>query len=88
MPNFQIMEEQVIAMTAGKSLPSLRGKPMRPADFDTVWAALDYAAECDTGFNFYSVRGELKSALSYSAQRGTATSIFGLCARRTHRFTG
>ena len=45
--------------------------------FDTLTAALDYAAQGDCGFNFYSGRGELKIALSYSDLRARAMKVAG-----------
>jgi len=36
-------------------------------DFDTMLGALDYAAQGQTGLNFFSVKGELTCALSYRA---------------------
>lgn len=38
---------------------------LRLADFATVTAALDYAAQGQTGLNFHTGRGELAEALSY-----------------------
>ena len=40
--------------------------------FDTLSEALDYAAEGITGLNFYSVRGELESVLTYTELRERA----------------
>ena len=36
--------------------PTNRGKPIRHGDFDTLCDALDYAALCKTGFNFFDGR--------------------------------
>jgi fatty-acyl-CoA synthase len=44
----------------------------RPGDFATVVEALDYAARGATGLNFYDVRGNLLTALSYRALRERA----------------
>ncbi len=49
--------------------------PRRPADFDTLIDALDYAAQGIRGFNFYSARGELESVLPYSELRARAHSF-------------
>jgi fatty-acyl-CoA synthase len=36
------------------------------ADFESLSAALDYAAKGECGFNFYSMRGELETVLPYA----------------------
>ena len=46
----------------------------RYADFDTLTAALDYAAKGATGFNFYSGRGVLEKALPFRDLRQAAMS--------------
>jgi len=46
--------------------------PYRQADFQSLPEALDYAAKGDTGFNFYSARAELISALPYARLREQA----------------
>lgn len=46
--------------------------PKRLADFPTLPEALDYAARGETGFNFYSSRGDLKHVLPFSALRAQA----------------
>jgi fatty-acyl-CoA synthase len=48
--------------------PTRSGIP-RKTDFDTLAAALDYAAEAATGFTFYSSRGEPLQALNYAEMR-------------------
>ena len=48
--------------------------PRRMADFDTLSAALDYAAQGVCGLNFYSLRGELETVLSYAQLRKDALS--------------
>ncbi len=47
----------------------------RPADFATLTQALDYAAQGQAGLNFYSGKGDLLEALSYSDLRGQAQSL-------------
>ena len=42
-----------------------RGQPLITGHFDTVIDALEYAATCDTGFNYYTGKGDLKHRLSY-----------------------
>lgn len=55
-----------------KQTPTLHRLPMRHADFTTLAQALDYAAQGDTGFNFYSGRGDLAAALTYRSLRERA----------------
>ncbi|MGP8026848.1 MAG: fatty acyl-AMP ligase [Acidocella sp.] len=54
------------------------GQIMRYADFGTIAEALDYAAQGDAGFNFYSGKGQLVEALPYRRLREQA---MGLAAR-------
>ena len=49
--------------------PTNRGKPIRHGDFDTLCDALDYAALCETGFNFFDGRAKLKQSLTYKELR-------------------
>ncbi|MBL4870034.1 MAG: fatty acyl-AMP ligase [Robiginitomaculum sp.] len=60
-----------------------RGQPMVSGDFTTLIDALEYAATCKTGFNFYSSRGDLKSSLSYTDLRDQAVEmahhLVGIC---------
>lgn len=46
--------------------PTFDSLPYRRADFDTVSAALDYAARGDKGFNFHDVRADLVRAYPYA----------------------
>lgn len=58
--------------------PTSSGLPLRKGDFPTLPEALDYAAQGETGLDFYSVRGELTAALPYRLLRDDAL----LLARR------
>ena len=49
--------------------------PKRLADFPTLPEALDYAAQGETGFNFYSSRGELKHVLPFADLSADARSV-------------
>ncbi|MDZ4141007.1 MAG: fatty acyl-AMP ligase [Methylotenera sp.] len=49
--------------------PTKNSLPLRLADFVTLAAALDYAAEGETGANFYSGRGKLTAVLPYRELR-------------------
>lgn len=44
----------------------------RLADFGSLTMALDYAADGETGYNFYDARGKLKTVLSYKTLRDHA----------------
>lgn len=48
------------------------GRAHRQGDFSTVVEALEYAADGETGYNFYDVRGNLVRALSYRELRDRA----------------
>jgi fatty-acyl-CoA synthase len=52
--------------------PTDSGLDMRRADFSTLTEALDYAAQGETGFNYYNGRGELTTVLSYRQVRERA----------------
>ena len=58
-----------------KPTPTLSGKPKRLGDFATLCDALDYAAQGEAGFNFYTARGELGSTLGYRSLRDQADSL-------------
>jgi fatty-acyl-CoA synthase len=49
--------------------------PFRPADFTSLAGALDYAAQGDTGANFYTGRGELYEVLPYSRLRKESITL-------------
>lgn len=46
--------------------------PQRLSDFDCLCDALDYAAQGQTGMNFYSAKGELETILPYADLRDKA----------------
>ncbi len=64
-------------------------RPQRPADFDTLIDALDYAALGETGCNFYDAKGRLCAALGYAELRHRAQSaarrLLGLGLQRGER---
>lgn len=79
--------------------PTASGQSLNLSDFDTLTAGLDYAATCDTGFNFFSGRGELVTRLPYSEMRERAIEVakglaqyaekdarIGLCATTSPEF--
>ncbi len=55
--------------------PTSSGLPPRNGDFPTLIEALDYAADGDSGLDFYSVRGELAAMLPYRRLRETAVGL-------------
>ncbi len=55
-----------------ESTPTLHTLPFRAADFATLAEALDYAAQGETGANFYTGRGQLYASMPYSALRKEA----------------
>ena len=52
-----------------------RGLSLNLCGFETLTEGLDYAADGDTGFNYYSVRGELRQSLSYAELREDSISL-------------
>ena len=59
---------------------------IRLADFSTLAEALDYAAEGDTGCNFYSGTGELVAVLPYAELREQAQALaYRFAALGLHR---
>ncbi len=54
-----------------KATPTSNNLPSR-SDFSTLAEALDYAAQGQTGYNFYSGRGKLYAALSFKKLRDEA----------------
>ena len=63
--------------------------PVKSTGFANLADALDYAAQGDTGFNFYDHRGELESVLSYRELRDEAKilarRLLGLGLKRGDR---
>jgi fatty-acyl-CoA synthase len=57
--------------------PTNHSLPFRAADFATLTEALDYAAQGETGANFYTGRGAIYSALSYRELRAKAVELAG-----------
>jgi len=55
-----------------ESTPTLHNLPFRAADFATLADALDYAAQGNTGANFYTGRGQLYASLPYAELRKEA----------------
>ena len=55
-----------------KATPTSHSLPLQLGNFSTLVEALDYAARGETGYNFYSGRGELYNVLSYATLRDEA----------------
>jgi fatty-acyl-CoA synthase len=58
-----------------KPTPTENRLPLRKGNFSTVAEALDYAAEGETGFNFYSGAGKLSVVLPYKKLQKEAKSL-------------
>ena len=67
--NPQLSNESPIAITP---TPTSNTQAQRLADFETLTAALEYAAAGNAGYNFYDAKGNLRSVLSYQALRQNA----------------
>ncbi len=66
--------------------PTDSGKsPLKLELFDTLTAALEYAAEGDAGYNFYNLRGGLASVMSFADLRMRARSLARRMAARFNR---
>ncbi|MEO1252711.1 MAG: fatty acyl-AMP ligase [Pseudomonadota bacterium] len=59
--------------------------PFKAGGFSTVAEALDYAAEGETGYNFYNLRGEVTETLPYAKLRARARALAGKLAARFER---
>ena len=55
--------------------PTARGQAVIHGDFATLCEGLDYAAKADTGFNYFSGKAELKTALTYKELRERAIDL-------------
>ncbi len=55
--------------------PTASGLPLRVADFTSLSEALDYAADGDTGYNFYDRKGAIRAVLGYRALREDAEEL-------------
>ncbi|WP_090882799.1 fatty acyl-AMP ligase [Nitrosovibrio sp. Nv6] len=65
----RLLNESPIAITP---TPTHNTQIQRLADFETLTAALEYAAAGTAGYNFYDARGNLRSVLPYQALRQNA----------------
>jgi fatty-acyl-CoA synthase len=58
-----------------KPTPTKNRLPLRKGSFTTLAEALDYAAEGQTGFNFYNASGKLSAVLTYKKLQKEAGSL-------------
>jgi fatty-acyl-CoA synthase len=65
----RLLNESPIAITP---TPTYNTQDQRLADFETLTAALEYAAAGVAGFNFYDAKGNLRSILPYRALKQNA----------------
>ena len=59
--------------------------PFQVGGFSTVAEALDYAAQGETGYNFFNLRGEVTARLSYKVLRDRAMALAERLAARYER---
>jgi fatty-acyl-CoA synthase len=77
-----------MAVTSGPALPTPtlnKQLKQRIGGFDSLPEALDYAAQGETGYNFFNLRGELSARLSYSELRERACALASRLAARFER---
>ena len=58
-----------------QATPSRHVLPYRAADFETLTEALDYAAQGETGSNFYTGRGAIYASIPYSELKQDALAL-------------
>ena len=63
------------AIEVMEATPTINSLPLRLADFSTLVEALDYAAQGETGFNFYAGGGKLYAVLPYADLRQQSRSL-------------
>ena len=61
--------------SAAPATPTVNSLPLRRADFASLAEALDYAAQGDTGANFYAGSGKLATVLPYRLLREQAQAL-------------
>jgi fatty-acyl-CoA synthase len=66
-----------VRVTIMKPTPTENELPLRVGGFATLVGALEYAAQGDTGFNFYSSNGKLQDVLTYSGLKKKSQAIAG-----------
>lgn len=58
-----------------QATPTANSLPLRTADFSTLAEALDYAAQGETGCNFYDSKGKLSAVLTYRELREQSQAL-------------
>lgn len=77
-----------MAVTSGPALPTPtqnENLDLRVGGFSTVHEGLDYAAQGETGYNFFNLRGELAHSLTYARLREEARALAKRLAGRFNR---
>ena len=77
-----------MAVIPGQTLPTPTTNirlAQRIGGFSTIVEALDYAAQGETGYNFYNLRGEATATLPYAALRERAKKLGAGMASRFER---
>lgn len=85
---FERVEEPLLTDAAGAAVPTPTlnaSSPLRLELRPTLTAALEHAAEGETGYNFYNLRGELVEALSYARIAREAMALSRRLAGRFER---
>jgi fatty-acyl-CoA synthase len=89
IPLMQETDSQPSGIDTDSATPTTNFLFQRRADFTTLVEALEYAAQGETGYNFYDSRGRLQSVLTYSilCERAqvTAKKLSGLGLSRNSR---
>lgn len=68
-------EEAIVSLVNISTAPTRHELPFRSADFATLTEALDYAAQGETGSNFYTGRGAIYASVSYAELRTQALDL-------------
>ena len=68
-------EESILSHINAIATPTRHLMPFRSADFATLTEALDYAAQGDTGSNFYTGRGDIYASITYRELRLQAIEL-------------
>jgi len=69
------IEEGSLSQVDITATPTSHELPFRPADFATLTDAMDYAAQGETGANFYTGRGAIYASIPYSELRTQAIEL-------------
>ncbi|HYA03460.1 MAG TPA: fatty acyl-AMP ligase, partial [Syntrophobacteria bacterium] len=85
----KMVDRKTEAVETMEATPTANRLPLRLGDFATLTDALEYAAQGDTGFNFYTGTGKLYAMLPYGRlkeeARVLARRLLGLGLERGAR---